>query len=99
MVKLLSIVKKPLITEKALKDAQKGIYTFSVEKSAGKKEIAREIESLFKVHVKNITTQIVKGKEKTVGRNRQKTIMPDKKKARVRLASGEKIEVFDTATK
>ena len=90
---------KPLITEKSLKDASRGIFTFAVDKTANKIEIAKEIESRFKVHVVAITTQIIKGKNKQVGKKRNLVKQPDMKKARVRLKSGEKIEIFEVGGK
>ena len=93
------IVKKPLISEKSLLDAKLGIYTFIVDKRANKIEIGREIESLFKVNVTSIKTEIVKGKEKSVGKKRIKTRLADRKKARVRLKTGQSIELFEVGGK
>ncbi|OGG15986.1 50S ribosomal protein L23 [Candidatus Gottesmanbacteria bacterium RIFCSPHIGHO2_02_FULL_39_14] len=93
------IVKKPLISEKSLLDAKIGIYTFIVDKRANKIEIGREIESLFKVHVTSIKTEVVKGKEKTVGRKRTKTRLPDRKKARIKVKEGQSIPLFEVGGK
>ena len=90
-----NIIEKPLITEKSIQDAQRGVYTFRVDKHANKVEIGKEIEKLYQVNVVSVTTQIVKGKEKTAGKKRQKTRLSDWKKTRVKLKKGQKIEVFD----
>lgn len=90
------ILRKPIITEKSLLDTQKYIYTFEVEKDASKPEITEAIEKLFKVHVIKITTVIVKGKRKLVGKKRNVVKQQDKKKARIHLKKGEKIEFFET---
>jgi len=89
------IIKSPIITEKSLNDAKNGIYTFAVDKKSNKIEIRKEIESQFKIHVKGITTEIIKGKKKLSGRRRQASQLPDVKKARVKLAKGEKIDLFE----
>ena len=94
-----NIIKKPIITEKSLKDAQRGIFTFQVEKKANKIQITKEIESQFNVHVEAITSAIVKGKNKMVGKKRQITKLPDIKKARVRLKRGERIDLFEVGGK
>ena len=94
-----NIIKKPVITEKSIADAQKGIYTFLVSKKANKVEIAREVAAQFKVHVKWVTTVIVKGKKKIVGRKRNVVSRPDFKKARVKLKDGEKIAIFEVGGK
>lgn len=89
------IINKPIITEKSLKDATSGIFTFHVDRNAQKREIKKAIEEIFKVHVKSVSTNIVKGKKRLVGRKRLVSTEPDKKKARVRLAAGEKIDLFE----
>ena len=59
-------------------------------------EVAKKpIEELFNVHVRSISTNIVKGKKRMVGRKRLASVEPDKKKARVKLAAGEKIDLFE----
>ena len=89
-----SIIRRPLITEKGtrLKDSQNQ-YVFEVAPAANKVEIARAIEKIFKVMVKDVQTLNVQGKIKrrgrTVGKKR------DWKKAVVRLAQGATIEFFD----
>lgn len=93
------IIKKPLITEKSLKDAGRGIFTFEVDKSTNKIEIKKAVESYFKVHVVSVTTTVNKGKKKLVGKKRQVTTLPDTKKARVRLKKGERIELFEVGGK
>ena len=90
-------INKPLITEKYLKDAQKGIYTFIVSKNSDKKGIKEAIERLFNVHVVSLTTLISKGKTKIVGKKRVPVKQSDRKKARVILKKGEKIELFEVA--
>lgn len=96
---LVNIIKRPLITEKSLKDSKRGIFTFAVDKKANKIEIGREIETQFKVHVTDVTTSIIKGKRKSVGKRRTVIKLPDTKKARVRLAKGETIALFEIGGK
>lgn len=93
------IVKKPLITEKSLALAAKGVYTFGVAKSAGKAEIAREIGQLYKVKVTDVHTVSMHGKERRVGRKMKAVRQSDWKKAIVKLAPGQKIEAFEVTTK
>ncbi len=90
------IILKPIITEKSFSDAQKGVFTFGVEKSANKNEISKTIENMFNVHVLDITTVVHKGKKRIAGKKRKVITQPDSKKARVRLAKGEKIDLFDS---
>lgn len=89
-----TIIRRPLITEKGtrLKDGHNQ-YVFEVLPAANKVEIARAIEKIFKVQVKDVQTLNVNGKIKrrgrTVGKKR------DWKKAVVKLAPGASIEFFD----
>ncbi|OGG27299.1 50S ribosomal protein L23 [Candidatus Gottesmanbacteria bacterium RIFCSPLOWO2_01_FULL_39_12b] len=89
------VIKKPIISEKSLKEVSEGIYTFEVDLKATKTLIKTEIENLFKVHVEYITTAIMKGKMRSVGKRRVKIKMPNIKKARAKLKNGEKIPLFE----
>jgi large subunit ribosomal protein L23 len=89
------IVIKPVITEKSLKDASNGTYTFEVDLKADKNQIKSAVEKIFTVHVKDITIVIIKGKNKIAGRKRRKVKQSDIKKARVKLATGEQIDLFE----
>ena len=88
------IVKLALLTEKGtlLKEKQNE-YTFMVDRNANKVEIKQALEGLFKVKVKAVRTMIQHGKIKTFGR--YKGPRPDWKKAVVRLAKDNKIELFE----
>lgn len=92
----MDILYKPVITEKSIRDVQHGIFTFAVDPVKTKKEIRSEVESLFHVHVKKIETVIRKGKEKHAGRQRRVVTRPSVKIARLKLAKGEKIDLFET---
>src|SRR3989338_5495686 len=93
-----NILLKPIITERSLKDASSGVFTFMVKKYADKANIKDVVESQFKVHVKNISTIKVKGKKRMIGKRRTKVTKPDWKKAKVKLSAGEKIYLFETET-
>lgn len=90
-----TIIKKPIITEKSLADAGMGIFTFEVDKNANKYQIREKIENLYKVHVQKITSANFKGKKRLVGKKRSPVYGPDRKKAWVKLAQSEKIDLFE----
>jgi large subunit ribosomal protein L23 len=90
-----NIIKKPIITEKSLKDAADGFFTFEVDKKANKPQIRQAIEEMFKIHVTAISTIVVKGKKRLVGKKRMAVESPVRKKARVKLLKGEKIGLFE----
>ncbi len=96
---ILDILQSPVITEKSMADAEKGKFTFIVALAAGKKEIRQAIEEQFKVKVVGISTVIVKGKIKRVGKRRTEKKLSPMKKAMVTLEKGQKIDAFDLGEK
>jgi len=83
-----AIVRYPILSEKGTRLSQKeNKYIFRVSRRAGKIEIKRAIEKLYKVRVKDVNTMNVKGKRKRMGMRLGK--QPDWKKAIVTLEEGE----------
>ena len=88
-----SVIRRPLITEKALITREtEGSLVFEVAANATKTEVKRAVELLFKVKVASIRTASVLGKERR--RGRYAGFVPDWKKAYVRLKAGEKVPDF-----
>ncbi|MDP4120881.1 MAG: 50S ribosomal protein L23 [Bacillota bacterium] len=88
------IILKPIISEKSMNGIPNKKYTFKVLKTAGKIEIARAVEELFKVEVVKVNTINVRGHLRRQGRTEGYT--PSWKKAIVTLSEGSKaIEFFD----
>ncbi|MCC6273166.1 MAG: 50S ribosomal protein L23 [Deltaproteobacteria bacterium] len=88
------IIRRPLITEKGtqLRELQNQ-YLFEVDRRASKHQIKGAVETLFKVHVEDVKTLVVRGKIKRVGRSIGKR--SNWKKAYITLKEGEKIEFFE----
>ena len=61
------IIIRPLITEKSMDGVAEKRYTFEVQKTATKPEIAKAVEELFGVEVKKVNTMNVKSKPKRLG--------------------------------
>ena len=88
-----NIIRRPLITEKALTTREvQGALVFEVAANASKSEVKQAIEQLFKVKVASIRTASVVGKERR--RGKFSGYLPDWKKAYVRLKAGEKVPDF-----
>lgn len=84
-----------VISEKSFVNADAGNgYTFYVASDASKIEIAKAIESEFKVKVQSVRTITLPGKLKTDWRSRIKKRAIDRKKAFVVLKKGESIKDF-----
>jgi large subunit ribosomal protein L23 len=93
MPTLYNIIRRPLITEKALTNREtEGSLVFEVAATASKTEVKQAVEHLFNVKVAGVRTANVEGKERR--RGRFSGYLPDWKKAYVRLKAGEKIPDF-----
>jgi large subunit ribosomal protein L23 len=92
----MSILKRPLVTEKVSALNEKGKYGFIVDVEANKVEIKQAVEKQYGVNVEKVNTIKVMGKLKTrytkagvlAGRR------PNYKKAIVTLAEGEVIDFY-----
>ena len=81
----------PLVTEKATALSERNQVVFKVALDATKPEIKAAVEGLFGVTVEAVNTLVVKGKTKRFkGRPGQRS---DWKKAMVRLAEGQSIDL------
>ena len=90
------VIVRPVVTERSMElstnedDRQ---YAFIVAKDANKVEIKNAIEKLFKVSVTQVNTMNYRGKARRVGRHLGRR--PAYKKAIVRVADGEQIDVYE----
>jgi large subunit ribosomal protein L23 len=88
------IIRAPLVSERSTNlRINENKYIFEVDRKANKLEIKKAIEGLFKVTVEDVTTMIMHGKPKRLGRSEGRR--PDWKKAIVRLKKGESLELFE----
>ena len=92
----MSVLIKPLVTEKVSALNEKGKYGFVVAKTANKVEIKRAIEKMYGVTVESVNTMYYAGKVKT--RYTKARIISGKsasfKKAIVTVAQGEVIDFY-----
>jgi large subunit ribosomal protein L23 len=92
----MSILKRPLVTEKISALNEKGKYGFIVDAEANKVEIKQAVEKQYGVNVEKVNTLTVMGKLKT--RYTKAGVLsgrrPNYKKAIVTLAEGEVIDFY-----
>ena len=86
----LSIIHRPLMTEKSTTLNQFNQYSFLVNKNSNVNEIKSAIEKIFKVKVIKVNTSILRGKVKSFKGN--VGYKKDIKKAIVTLAEGNTID-------
>lgn len=88
------VILKPVVSEKSYALIDDNVYTFLVRQDAKKTEIRHAVEDIWGVTVVSVNTINRKGKKKRWRYTFGKT---DKsKRAIVRLAEGDKIELFET---
>ena len=85
---------KPVFTEKSLKSAKEGKYTFWVGRNIDKGVIKSEVGNAFGIHVVSIKTISVAGEVKRNTRGKKITVK-SRKKAVVTLKDKEKIDIFE----
>ena|SRR3989344_1142158 len=86
---------KPLITEKSMKMAKDGVYTFSVAKEANKPTVAKAVADKFNVKVESVKIINVKGRLKMQRKVRNSYQTSGIKKAIVQIAKVQKIAIFE----
>jgi len=93
-VNLERVILRPVVTEKSnIAREQRNVVTFAVDPKATKHEIARAVQELFKVDVLDVHTLRMPHKTRRVGRFVGRK--PQWKKAIVKLAPGQTIELFE----
>lgn len=86
---------RPVITEKSMVSASSGIYTFSVLLHATKSQVKQAVESMFNVKVVRINILRRHVPAKSTGSKRLKGQSTQTKYATLRLAQGQRIDLFD----
>lgn len=90
------VVRRPIITEKSMKLARVGQYTFEVNKEATKPQVAWSIKDKFGVTVKKVWMVSIPGETKTQRRVRKSYQTKGFKKAVVEVEKGQTIPIFET---
>lgn len=95
----MAVIVKPLITEKSNKLAESlKQYVFVVDKDASKPQIIKEVEAMYGVEVKDISTMLYRGKRKA--RFTKSGVVSGKKsnfkKAVVSLKNDQTIDFFES---
>lgn len=94
-----NVLKKPVISEKSMKLAAGGLYTFLVDKKAAKPEIVKAVQERFSVNVVSVKTANFKAERKMQRGRKGYFTVAGFKKALVSLKNGQKIAYFETEEK
>jgi large subunit ribosomal protein L23 len=87
----------PVVTEKSLSAQAQGKYSFWVDRSATKNQIAAAFKNIFDIDPLSVNTTLIKGKSKTNWKTRKTTQKPDRKKAIITVAKDAKLEILKLA--
>lgn len=91
-VKIRSVLLRPHVTEKAAQATAKNVYTFDIRIGATKKEIANEIQDMYRVKPVKIAVVNTPGKRVRLRTRRGYGKKNATKKAYVYLKKGDRIE-------
>ena len=89
--RIFEILRSPVVTEKSTLISQYNHYVFKVSPNSTKVDIKNAVEKIFNVKVISVNTSINKGKIKRFKGKLGKR--PDSKKAFVKLADGNSIDL------
>ena len=98
MASAYDVIRRPVISEKNTLLMEHGQYTFEVSRTATKEQVKSAVETIFKVQVVGVNTINVQGKERLKRRRSARALpgrQPAWKKAVVKLAPGQRIEIFE----
>jgi large subunit ribosomal protein L23 len=92
----MTVLKRPLITEKITLQNENGVYGFVVDTKANKIQIKKAVEDMYGVNVQSVRTMVYAGKSRTRATKAGFTSgrKPKFKKAIVQLAEGEVIDFY-----
>lgn len=93
-----NILKKAVISEKAYRNMDHGIYTFLIEKAATKSDVISAVKKYFSVDAVKVNITPVSAKKKRINKTRKFADVGGGKKAIVWLKSGQSISALSAKT-
>jgi large subunit ribosomal protein L23 len=91
----MSVLHRPIVSEKTYKLMDAHVYVFDVDMDATKIDVRHAVEQAFGVKVTKVNTLTRKGKTKRNRRTNRIGRTSDTKRAIVTLATGNKIDLFE----
>ena len=92
----MSVLIRPVVSEKTYTLMDEGTYVFIVDKAATKIDVRHAVEQAFGVKVVNVNTLNRKGKATRTRRTNTVGSRPDTKRAFVTLQAGDSIDLFES---
>jgi large subunit ribosomal protein L23 len=92
----MSVLIRPVVSEKTYGLMDRNVYVFVVDPRATKVDVRNAVQSAFGVRVTNVNTLNRKGKATRNRRTNTAGRRPDTKRAIVTLHPGDKIDLFES---
>ena len=92
----MSVLIRPVVSEKTYALMDKGTYVFVVDPRSTKVDVRNAVERTFNVKVTNVNTLNRKGKQTRNRRTGVRGSKPDTKRAIVTLKQGDTINLFES---
>lgn len=98
---LTQVLKKPIITEKSMRNVGLNQYTFEVDKKASKSKIAQAVEKMFEVEVYRVAVLNRRGKKRRFTRTRHEKLTPHRRFAIITInpKDKDKMKLFEEVEK
>ncbi len=91
----MSVLRRPIVSEKSYSLMDRHVYVFEVDPDATKIDVRHAVEQAFGVRVARVNTLTRRGKAQRNRRTGKTGRTPDTKRAMVTLAPGNKIDLFE----
>jgi large subunit ribosomal protein L23 len=92
----MSVLVRPVVSEKTYALMDRGVYVFIVDPDATKIDVRHAVEQAFSVRVTKVNTLTRKGKATRNRRTNVRGQRPNQKRAMVTLAAGDTIDLFES---
>ena len=96
-MKVLTTLKRPIVTEKSTLLQEQNKYVFEITPRATKSQVKVAVERAFNVKVLAVNILKTRGEHRRMGTNRRLVKTPDQKKAVVTLRRSDSIQIFEGA--
>lgn len=93
-----NILKKAVISEKAYRNMEHGIYTFLIANNAAKSDVVSSVKKYFSVDAVKVNITPISAKKKRINKTRKFVLVGGGKKAIVWLKSGQSISALSAKT-
>jgi large subunit ribosomal protein L23 len=91
----MTVLHRPIVSEKSYALMDRHVYVFAVDSDATKIDVRHAVEQAFGVKVVKVNTLVRKGKHRRNRRTNKMGSTSDSKRAIVTLAPGSKIDLFE----